>query len=390
MRKKVLMIAYTDYAWDARIKREAGTLAETSAYAVRLLCLKEGKERQSYVEDGVHVDELNIRKYSGGNPFKYCFSYLYFLIGCFFRCTRLLFQGELDLVHVHNMPNLLVFSALVPRIFGKKVILDMHDCMPEIFSEKFKRWSGLLFRVFCWEEAISCAFADRIICVNHVQKDVLLRRGVDPGKLFVSMNVPDHRMFRRMDPALRAGSVPDRFRMGYHGTIARRLGVDLAIRAVAELQERRPAIEFHFWGSGEYLQECQSLSRELQLNEKVCFNGVVKVVDLMKVLQGVDLGIVPNRRSTATEVMLPVKMLEYVTMGIPVLAPRLRAIQYYFTEEMVGYFEPDDLESLKSAILKVHGDESRGRGTAARAQQFLDQYGWDKQSADFIQFYHSI
>jgi glycosyltransferase involved in cell wall biosynthesis len=338
----------------------------------------------------VQVEELNIPKYSGDSAIQYLFSYLQFLLRSFFVCTWLFLTGKLDIVHVHNMPNCLVFSASIPRLFGKKVILDMHDCMPEIFSIKFKRWAGLFFRLLCWEEAVSCAFADKIICVNHVQRDLLVKRGIDGGKLFVSMNVPDHRIFRRMEPSNRGVPSPDSLKMVYHGTIARRLGVDLVIRAIAELGEQAPGLEFHFWGGGEYLQECHDLSCRLGIENKIHFNGIVKVEELNRVLAPMELGIAPNRKSSATEVMLPVKMLEYVMMGIPVLAPRLMAIQYYFSEDKVGYFDPDDLESLKNAIMKVYGEEQRGRKMAERAQLFLDQYGWEKQSADFIDFYLSI
>lgn len=388
MRKKVLMIAYTDYSWDARVKREAGTL--TSDFDVTILCLKENEGKRSYVSDGVQVEELDIEKYSGNNPLRYLLSYLHFSILCFLLCTKFLFQKKIDVLHVHNMPNSLVFSGLIPWVFGKKIVLDVHDCMPEVYSTKFGKWNRLLYRLLCWEEAISCAFARKIICVNHVQRDVLIRRGIHPGKLFVSMNVPDHRKFKRMPPAARVRPFLDSFRMAYHGTIARRLGVDLAIRAVAELKERAPEIEFHFWGGGESLEECNGLSKNLGIEDRVRFNGLVKVEELSEALTRVDVGIVPNRRNSATEVMLPVKMLEYITMGIPVLVPKLRAIQFYFSEEMVGYFEPDDLESLKQAILKLYQDRPGGRVMAENAQRFLDRYGWEIQSTDFINFYLSI
>ena len=390
MRKQVLMIAYTGYTGDARIKREAGTLTQDGRFRVKLLCLREGRQKRSYVADGVQVQELNMPKYSGDSAVRYLFSYIHFFLRSFFACTGLFLAGKIDIVHVHNMPNCLVFCALVPRMFGKKVILDMHDCVPEIFSIKFKRLTGLFFRLLCWEEAISGGFAERIICVNHVQRDLLVNRGFDERKLFVSMNVPDHRIFRRVDPSNRGVPSPTSLKMVYHGTIVKRLGVDLAIRAVAELREKAPGLEFHFWGGGEYLQECRALSCQLGIEDKVHFNGMVKVEQLSALLQSMELGIAPNRRSSATEVMLPVKMLEYVMMGIPVLAPRLKAIQYYFSEDKVGYFDPDDLESLKNAILKVYGDEQRGRKMAERAQHFLDRYGWEKQSADFIDFYLSI
>ena len=52
-------------------------------------------------------------------------------------CVRLLARGELDVVHAHNIPDFLVFAGLVPRLAGRKVVLDVHDSVPETFAAKF-------------------------------------------------------------------------------------------------------------------------------------------------------------------------------------------------------------------------------------------------------------
>ncbi|WP_390492043.1 hypothetical protein, partial [Staphylococcus pseudintermedius] len=67
-----------------------------------------------------------------------------------------------------------------------------------------------------------------------------------------------------------------------------------------------------------------------------------------------DVGIIPNRKDSATDLMLPVKMLEYVAMGISVVAPRLKAIEHYFSDDMVSYFQPEDSNSMANAILGLY------------------------------------
>ena len=44
-----------------------------------------------------------------------------------------------DFIHVHNVPDFLVFAAWWPRMFGAKIILDIHDIVPEFYASKFKR-----------------------------------------------------------------------------------------------------------------------------------------------------------------------------------------------------------------------------------------------------------
>ena len=124
--------------------------------------------------------------------------------------------------------------------------MDIHDTMPETYAAKFgddhkKNDSddgskedgggrpGLAFKLFCLEEALCCKFAHKIICVNHTQKDVLVERGIPGHKISVSLNVPDHRRFSPNGQGSRAAETSSAFNVVYHGTLARRLGIDLVV-----------------------------------------------------------------------------------------------------------------------------------------------------------------
>ncbi len=197
----VLMFACSQLPHDLRIRREAETLAKHGD-KVTLFVLSENGKPKSFEQNGVHVTELDVRKYRGKNKSSYLFHYLQFLSHAFVACTGLFFKGEVDVVHIHNMPNFLVFAAIIPRIFGKKLILDIHDSIPETFVGKFQRLPNIVFRLFCLEEKISSAMAHQIICVNDVQKKVLVDRGIAPEKITTLLNVPDQGIFRKQDDSL--------------------------------------------------------------------------------------------------------------------------------------------------------------------------------------------
>lgn len=392
MKKKICMIVYTDYLADARVRREAETLAGLPEYSVIVIALKKGSLPHSYCIDGVRVLEMNEAKYCGKNKFKYILSYIKFMTLGFFACTKLFIAEQVDIIHVHNMPDFLVFAGLVPRLFGKKLILDVHDSIPETYLVKFNTNSTTLFKMLCLEEFVCCALAHKIICVNHVQRDVLAKRGIPLEKMCISMNVPDHKRFnsRNMRKTESRGSAG--FSMVYHGTIVKRLGIDLAIEAVARLLHEIPDFEFHIWGkSGDDLDEFIWLSKELGVEDRVHFLiGGVPFEKLPSRLAHMDIGIVGNRKNIATELMLPVKMLEYIALGIPVVVPRLKGIEYYFSDDMVCYFEPENVDSMASAILKLYKDKSLRKMQAEKAKTFLDQYGWEKHQMAFINLYKEL
>ncbi|MFX0194930.1 MAG: glycosyltransferase family 4 protein [Candidatus Hodarchaeota archaeon] len=386
------MITYSDYLTDTRVRREAETLASLPEYNVKVLAPKRGSLSCNYEIDNVKVLEMNVEKYRGSTKSRYIWSYIIFMAISFFTCMKLFMSKKIEIVHVHNMPDFLVFAGIVPRLFGKKLILDIHDTMPETYTAKFGSSSSLLFKVLRLEELICCGVVQKIICVNHVQRDVLLKRGIPSDKVSVSLNVPDHKRFDLGQMKRDYGIKNDCFRMVYHGLIVRRLGIDLVIKVIAQLVDEISNIEFHVWGKyGDDFDDLDGLSKELRVEDRIHF--VREGVPFERVpfeLKRMDIGIVGNRKNIATEIMLPVKLLEYVAIGIPVVVPRLKAIEYYFSDEMVCYFEPENVDSLASAILKLYKDKSLRRAQAQSAKAFLAQYGWDKHQEDFIDLYREI
>jgi glycosyltransferase involved in cell wall biosynthesis len=392
IRKKTLvyMVAYTYYPTDPRVRREAETLAALEDFEVTVVVPKKGDVPDTTQLNSVNVVELDAGRYRGKSIYGYLASYLKFLWAAFRHCSRLALRGRIDVVHIHNMPDFLIFSAIVPRLLGRKIILDIHDSVPETFIGKFRSHSGLMFRLLCMEESICCRLAHRIICVNHPQRDVLVNRGIPGHKIEVSMNVPDERWFGNGSRKRNERSASDCFNLVFHGTLARRLGVDLTIQAIARCNGRIPGLKFHIIGTGDDQEELVALAESLGQGSCVQFHGPVPIENLAEVLGPMHLGIISNRRNIATELMLPVKMLEYVALEIPVVAPPLKTIKHYFSDEMLSYFETEDVSSLSSAILDAYQSEEKRRNQVKNARRFLDEYGWERQKLDFIGLYRSM
>ena len=391
MKKQICMIAYTSYPSDARVRREAETLAATGDFDVRFLSLQDNDTAKSYDLENVKVIELDVKKYRGQNKFNHMKSYLKFLFLAFCQCNSQFFARKLDIVHVHNMPNFLVLAGLLPRLCGKKMILDIHDSTPETYFAKYgKNANKILFKLLCWEEAFCCGLANKVICVNHVQRDELIGRGIPSKKIAISMNVPDPKWFgiKSVPPGNKSSK---KIKMIYHGTIAKRLGIDLAIRAFARICPQDSGMEFHILGNGEGIDECMELSSLLDLDDHVHFSKkMLPLESLLEILRDMDVGIVANRENAATELMLPVKMLEYIALNIPVIVPRLKTIEYYFTDEMVSYFETENVDSLAHTMLNLFNDVDKRKTQAEKAKTFLDKYGWETHKQDLINLYREV
>jgi glycosyltransferase involved in cell wall biosynthesis len=135
----------------------------------------------------------------------------------------------------------------------------------------------------------------------------------------------------------------------------------------------------------------KELAAQLGVQDRVHFNPAGYPLDqLPERLQAMDLGVIGNRRSAACDLMLPVKLLEYVSLGIPTVVPRLRTIEHYFTNEMVTYYEPEDVDSLAEAIRTLHDRVELRRRQAQQAREFLAQYGWERQGQELLTMYRNL
>jgi glycosyltransferase involved in cell wall biosynthesis len=377
----VCMLAYAHYINDARIKSYVRTL-EDEGHQVDVIALQ--ADGESAVEGRPAGTIFRVmRKYQGQSTLMYIRSYLRFFLKSSLLLARRSFRHRYDVVHVHNMPNVLVFAAIVPKIFGAKLMLDVHDLMTVNYMAKFNTGENALpVRVLRVEQWLSAMFADHLFCADHNQQDYLVEHcGVAEPKITVLMNLPNVELFKSTPPAKNR----EAFRIVYHGTIAHRLGIDLIVRAMAKVVARVPA-ELWIYGSGDYLPEALALSSQLGLDGKVHFSRTFFPVEqIPEIVSGMDLGIIGNRRNVACDrYMLPVKLLEYVYLGVPVVAPRLSVISRYFDDTMVRYYEPENVEQMADSIVELFHDQKDRERLARTASTFYEKHNIKAQADRYL------
>lgn len=394
MRKKahvnhILVLAYTTYSTDSRIKRESETMAE-EGFRLTLFTPREGRKARKYELRGVDVHEAWLPKYQGKSLGLYFFSYLIFSLLCILFCLKHMFKHKIAVVHVHNMPNFLVFGAQPCRLRGGKIILDIHDTLVETYEAKFpKKFGKIIRKILRLEEFLSAKLSDKVIAVNEPQARVLNGRGIPKSKIAVLLNVPDDKLFD-YSSKIAEREHGEKFKVVYHGTIAERNGVDMLIQAVKDLQEKIPQIELHIIGFGDYLEKCMNLARQLDILRFVAFWGKTESEKISGILESMDLEVVPTKKSQASDLMLPVKLIESAVLGLPVVAPKLSAIEYYFNEGMVFYFIADDQKSLTEAILHAYKDREGRILRSRNAKTFAEKYSWDTHKKILLDLYFQL
>jgi glycosyltransferase involved in cell wall biosynthesis len=386
--KRAVAVMYSSYPADPRPRRAAEALANEGA-SVEAICLTETKEElQHEFFNGVNITRIPLKRRRRGK-LSYMLQYGWFILlaGAILACRT--FKRRYDLVHVHNMPDVLVFSALIPKLFGAKVILDLHDPMPElmmtIFGLQEKSYSVRLLKEL---EKLSTRFADAVLTTNEAFRKLFLSRDCPPGKITVVMNSPDEEIFRyRESPSqdLAAGDSSRPFVIMYHGSLVERHGLDLAVTALEKARKAIPCAELKIYGrSTPFLVRVMNSVRASALAEAVRYLGPMKLEQIPEAISQCDVGIIPNRRSRFTELNMPTRIFEYLSQGKPVIAPRTPGILDYFGPDELIPFELGSVNDLAAKIEYVFAHPVEIAKVVERGQSVYRCHLWKEEERRFI------
>src|SRR4029077_5546789 len=172
------------YPLDPRVRREVDALVQ-AGHEGDVICLRRPGERPLESHGRVTAHRVSIPLRRAGR-FNYVLQY-----GAFFTVASALvavlqLRRRFDVVQVNSMPDSLAFAAVVPRLLGARVLLDLHECMPEFYAVKFG--VGLhhpAVRFVAWMEQAAIRFADEVITCTDQMRSAFVNRGAQPAKIGV-------------------------------------------------------------------------------------------------------------------------------------------------------------------------------------------------------------
>ncbi len=377
---RACMVAYSFYESDNRVMRYAETLARRGDRVDVIAIGKEGAPPEETIR-GVNVYRVQTRVVDEKGKASYLTKLLAFLINSTSFLTRMHGGDPYDLVHVHSVPDFEVFATLFTKMRGAKVILDIHDIVPEFYASKFGVGrDNVAFKALVAAEKASSAFAHHVIISNHIWWERLTRRSVPREKCTVVLNYPDSTIFYPRPRTRDDG----KFIMIYPGTYNWHQGLDIAINALAAIRDRAPHAELHIIGRGSERENLKRLVAELGLENRVLFQDSVPMDQIAQFMANADLGIVPKRNDPFGGEAFSTKILEFMTLGVPVVVSRTRIDSYYFNDSVARFFEPENVDDLAGAILDLIEDPEKRTAFSSRALEFVGEFSWDRRKNEYL------
>lgn len=385
---RVCMVTHSIYETDNRVMRYAESLAKRGD-VVEIFCLKQRQtDDNEMMINGVTIHRIQTR---AGRSEQRSLDYLLPILRfCGRTSVRVLtnhLRCKYDFFHIHNVPDFVVFTALVPRCLGARVILDIHDIVPEFYASKFKTHDhAWVLRSLFWMEKLSSHVAHQVIISNHLWQEKYQRRTRTEGKCSVFINNVDADIFQ----PTRRTRTDDRFIVLFPGGFQWHQGLDIAIRAFQIIVKAIPRAELHLYGDGNMKSEWVDLTKQLGLSNTVKFFDGVPIKQIAAIMANADLGVVPKRSDSFGNEAYSTKIMEFMSVGIPVVISRTKIDQYYFNDQCVCFFESGNHEELAQKIIELARDPARRAAQAERALAYAQQNNWETRKNDYLGLVDSL
>ena len=276
------------------------------------------------------------------------------------RLYALARQERPDVLHAHS-PSLNALPAIrVARRLGIPAVYEVRAFWEDAAADHGTAAEGSLrYRLTRWLETRALRRADHVTTICNGLRNEMIGRGIAAARVTVVPNAVDVERFSPItapNPKLQAElGLADNWVLGFCGSFYAYEGLDLAIRALPTILARIPQVKLLLVGGGPEEAALRALAAELDLGAQVVFTGRVPNAVIDDYYSLMNLLVLPRKRMRLTELVTPLKPLEAMAQGLPVLASDVGGHQELVVHGETGMlFAAEDAQALADGVFAVH------------------------------------
>lgn len=231
-------------------------------------------------------------------------------------------------------------------------------------------------------ERLALQAPDKIFCVSEGVEESITEKGVPDEKLTVQRNCADMEVYQDMEPQ-KQGNV---FRIVYAGRFKHKKGVKVLLDAFEVLKEKNENYKLIILGKKD-----NRFSDVIESYSGAINPGFVSEEDLARFFKDADVLVLPSRdTSYQRRYTCPMKLLEYMASGTPVVASRLPTTEWV-ARDTVCYFEPGNSDSLARKIRLINEDVESCKLEPKKAlERVKNNFTWGEKSNNIIREFNEM
>ena len=240
-------------------------------------------------------------------------------------------------------------------------------------------------------ETKTCRDASCVLVVSTPLKEYLVNNGVPKEKIEVIPNGADPEVFH---PSVDGNSVrakygiQDRCIIGFVGILRPWHGLELLLEVFSKLEHERKNLHLLIIGNGPSEKDLISLSQKMGIAHRTTFTGRVSHEEMRSYIAALDIAVSPR----ATFYASPMKILEYMAIALPVIAPNMANIRDIVENGKDGLlFDPENKDSLRDMLNRVDGDQELRKKIGLNARKKIEQsYTWESNAHRIVEIAKKI
>lgn len=383
------MVLENDFPPDVRVEKEAISLiGEGHEVAIASISLTEKPFLSVHKEISVYKKKISKFIYKSSAvalqfPFYFNFWYNYL--------SEVRNAFYFDVIHVHDLP-LAAVGYKVKKKWGTKLVLDLHENYPALveaspYSKKFP--GKLLISLERWRtyETEQLHHADQIITVVDEMADRIRNLGVQDEKISIVPNLPALEKLQDVHEDVEK----EYLTLFYSGGINYHRGLQVIIKALPGLVEKRQNIRLWVVGEGSYRNNLKDLAEKLDVSNYIVFWGWKPHDEMFSLLARADIALIPHLRSEQTDNSSPNKLFDYMYYQKPILASDCRSVVRILNETGCGIAYKDTSSSaFTDACNRLIDNPDRKMMGEAGRKAVTQKYNWSYSERALQAIYRTI
>ncbi len=379
MKKNVCIARMAFFKDNPRLIRSAN-LYKQMGYCVDVICLKYENESSCEIIDDINIYYMPLKK-DRKNKLTYLLYYFKGIILGSFYISFLYFKKKYSLIQIHTLPDIFTISAIIPKLLGVPILVDLHDPMPEQFLAKYNNKKSLWIKVLKFFEIIPGKMGSCFITQNDNYRRLYISRSFPKDKIKTIHNSPDERF---LDYSKQLNFNLDNLvynkkyvNIIYTGELTKRHGIYRFISLFPSLVHNFHNLRLHVIGFGEEKPKILKFINEHNYEKYIRIYNLLPYYEISKIILKSDIGLICSLNDEFFNYNVPNRLFEFALLEIPILMTKTLGVLDYVDENDVFFFDIKNVHSIIESINLILEDENELKSKIESCYKKISKYSWN-------------